>query len=119
MQCIPGARRGSGSLPTVPVDWSYIRVGEEAGVLIAGSMMCLEVDLAQARALDKQVFAGYLVGAVGLEDSGYHHERCSAQERATGLAARSVVPLRPTDGIYFRSLARYVTGVNGCSLTIS
>lgn len=60
-----------GELSTVAVDWAFPgigAVGEELASLFCATLIYAEVDMADARELDKLVFEGYLAG---LSDAGW------------------------------------------------
>jgi hypothetical protein len=60
-----------GTVETVAIDWAYIgfgRIGEDAGILMSNGLELLDVAGSQAKALDENVFSGYLDG---LHDAGW------------------------------------------------
>ena len=69
------ARRGAdGQEQTVAIDWSYVGIapiGVEIVGLVSSGLMRGMVDMAEARALDELVFAGYLAG---LHEAGWRGE---------------------------------------------
>jgi hypothetical protein len=63
-----------GELETVAIDWATVgtgAVGQELGMLVAGTLEFQEVDVAQAAQLDTIAFEGYLDG---LRSAGWHDD---------------------------------------------
>ena len=59
------ARRVAGKDETVAIDWSYVGpgpVGEDAGILVFGSLLRPEVEVKDFIPLGQTVYAGYLAG---------------------------------------------------------
>ena len=59
------ARRVDGQEETVAIDWSYVGhgpVGEDAGMLVSGTLLRPELPATRAVDLDRTVFARYLAG---------------------------------------------------------
>ncbi|MBV7335121.1 phosphotransferase [Chloroflexi bacterium TSY] len=65
-------RTQDGHDETVAVDWTFVgmgAIGLELASLVQGTLFFSEVDVAQARTLDRIVFEGYLTG---LSEAGWH-----------------------------------------------
>jgi hypothetical protein len=66
------ARRRDGQEETVAIDWSYVGhgpVGEDAALLVSGSLLRPEMPVTEVVHLDQMVFGGYLMG---LRAAGWH-----------------------------------------------
>jgi len=95
-------RDAQGSWQTVLIDWAFVgsaALGEEMAPLVAASLNFLDVDRAQANALDQVVFEGYVEG---LREAGWHGD-----PRAVRLTYAA------------SSILKYCIGVSGIAFMIA